>query len=50
MISELSAKYQVGATHTADITDGKVTNRPSVDCLGNDMFGGLWLGLRLVLV
>ena len=27
MISELFAKYQSGATHTADITYGKVTNR-----------------------
>ena len=27
MISELSAKYQIDALHTADITDGKVTNR-----------------------
>ena len=27
MISELSAKYQIGAIHTADITAGKVTNR-----------------------
>ena len=29
MISQLSAKYQFGAMHTADTTDGKVTNRGS---------------------
>ena len=28
MISQLSAKYQFGAMHTADTTDGKVTNAP----------------------
>ena len=28
MISQLSAKYQFGAMHTADTTDGKVTNVP----------------------
>ena len=27
MISELFAKYQIGAIHTADNTDSKVTNR-----------------------
>ena len=27
MISQLSAKYQFGAMHTADTTDGKVSNR-----------------------
>ena len=27
MISQLSAKYQFGAIHTVDATDGKVTNR-----------------------
>ena len=30
MISELFAKYQFGAIHTADIIDVKVTNRPFV--------------------
>ena len=33
MISQLSAKYQFGAIHTADITDGKITNRAF--CLPN---------------
>ena len=27
MITELFAKYQIGAIHTADIIDGKVTNQ-----------------------
>ena len=27
MISQLFAKYQFGAIHAADTTDGKVTNR-----------------------
>ena len=28
-VSELFAKYQFGAIHTAGITDGKVTGKPS---------------------
>ena len=30
MITELIVKYQFGALHTADITDGKSTNRASI--------------------
>ena len=30
MISEVFAKYQFGAIHTVDITNGRVTNRASV--------------------
>ena len=40
MISELFGKYQFGALHTADISDGKVMNR-AVCSAESELFRGL---------
>ena len=62
MISQLSAKYQFGAIHTAHTTDGKVTNLALLSTESEKVYRlymyahyagltcGAWVGLVLLVI